>query len=149
MPADPAALRQAHDAAFGPGAGDAWTDLLARGRRIWEAVEQPVLRHPLTPAAAARRLGRVSDLAAVAPGRTVRHIGRRYLADPRQRMMLDRYATYAGSDPRRTPAALALIPYLEHSTGAWYIEGGLHRLAEAVAEPAPSSAARRSGPANG
>jgi len=142
VPSDPAGVSDAHDNAFGPGAGAAWKDLLERGRRIWQAVEQPVLRHPLTPASAARRMGRISDLAAVAPGRTMRHIGRHYLSDPRQRMLLDRYATYAGSDPRRTPAALSLIPYLEHSTGAWYIDGGLHRLATAVAERAVERGAR-------
>ena len=28
-------------------------------------------------------------------------------------MLLDRYATYTGSDPRRAPAALAVVPYVE------------------------------------
>ena len=47
-------------------------------------------------------------------------------------MVLDRYATYAGSDPRRAPAALAVIPYVEQTFGSWYVRGGLHRLALAV-----------------
>ena len=34
----------------------------------------------------------------------------RYLSDPRLRTLLDRYATYTGSDPRRAPAALAVDP---------------------------------------
>ena len=40
-------------------------------------------------------------------------------------MLLDRYATYAGSDPRRAPAVMSVVPYLEHASGVWHIEGGL------------------------
>jgi phytoene dehydrogenase-like protein len=49
-------------------------------------------------------------------------------------MLLDRYATYSGSDPRRAPAALAVVPYVEQEFGSWYVHGGLRRLAEAVAD---------------
>jgi phytoene dehydrogenase-like protein len=62
----------------------------------------------------------------------LRGLGRSYLSDPRLAMLLDRYATYTGSDPRRAPAALATVPYLEQTFGAWYVRGGLHRLGEAL-----------------
>src|SRR4029450_9579002 len=48
------------------------------------------------------------------------------------RMLLDRYATYAGADPRRAPAALAAIPYAELAFGGWYLPGGLATLADAL-----------------
>ena len=120
--------------AFGPGAGAAWTELLARGERIWRATEAPVLRSALTRSSALRRGLRVTDLAAIMPARTLRQLGRRYLDDPRQRAMLDRYATYAGSDPRRAPAALAVIPFLEAEFGSWSAEGGIRSLVEALAD---------------
>lgn len=122
------------DQAFGPGSGAAWSALIARGSRIWEAIERPVLGRPLMTGDILRRLARIGDVTAVAPGRTLRHVARRQLPDPRQRMILERYATYVGSDPRRAPAALAVIPYLEHAQGLWYIEGGLHRLVDALSE---------------
>jgi phytoene desaturase len=121
------------DGAFGAGAGSAWTGLVARGSRIWDAVERPVFARSLTGRDVVRRLLRFSDLGAVGPGRTLRHIANRAFDDPRPRMLLERYATYVGSDPRRAPAALAVIPYLEHAFGAWYVEGGVHRLVEALA----------------
>ena len=124
------------DTAFGLGTGAAWTALVQRGERIWAAVSDPVLGRSFGVTAAARRLARMGDLRAVAPGRSLRSIGRRYLTDPRQRMMLDRYATYTGSDPRLAPAALAVIPYLEHAHGGWYVEGGLRRLVDAIADRA-------------
>ena len=48
-------------------------------------------------------------------------LGRAHLRDPRLRMLLDRYATYAGADPRRAPAALVAIPYAELAFGGWYL----------------------------
>jgi len=124
------------DYAFGGGAGAAWSALIGRGSRMWDAVGEPVLGTRLSRRSALRRMPRVGDLAAVAPGRSLRRLGRHYLSDTRQRMMLERYATYAGSDPRRAPAALAVIPFLEHAFGAWYVEGGFRRLVEALAQRA-------------
>jgi phytoene desaturase len=47
-------------------------------------------------------------------------------------MLLDRYATYTGSDPRRAPAALVTVAYVEQAFGCWYVRGGLSRLGEAL-----------------
>jgi phytoene desaturase len=78
----------------------------------------------------------LSDVRTVAPWLSLRQLGRRYLRDPHQRMFLDRYATYTGSDPRAAPAALATVPYVEQTFGSWYVPGGLWQLGEAVAERA-------------
>ena len=127
----PAAL----DAALG--SGDEWERFLARAERMWAVTEQPFLRSPLDGAATLARLARsASDVATVAPWSSLRGLGSRYLQDPRLRMLLERYATYSGSDPRRAPAALATVPYVEQAFGSWYVRGGLRRLAEAVAERA-------------
>jgi phytoene desaturase len=124
------------DQTLAAGTGAAWAALVARGSRIWDAVEGPVFGRGLTAGAVARRLTHVGDIAAVRPGRTLRQVGNRHFDDPRARMLLDRYATFAGSDPRRAPAALAVIPFLEHAFGAWYVEGGLHQLVAALASRA-------------
>jgi phytoene desaturase len=47
-------------------------------------------------------------------------------------MLFERYATYAGADPRRAPAALLAIPYAELRYGGWYLRGGLGTLADAL-----------------
>jgi phytoene desaturase len=123
------------DAAFGAGAGDQWAALMDRGGQVWDATRGPFLESPVAGARTLlRESRRVRDLRAVAPWQTLRGLGRRYLKDPRLRMLLDRYATYTGSDPRRAPAALVTIPYVEQTFGSWYVRGGLHRLAEALHE---------------
>jgi len=58
------------DQAFGAGTGAAWSSLVARGSRIWDAVERPVFGRPLTAHAVARQLLHLGEISAVAPGRT-------------------------------------------------------------------------------
>lgn len=121
------------DGAFGRGAGDDWTRLTDRGGHIWDATRRPFLETPLDGWRTLARLSlRLSDLRTVAPWRSLRGLGSTYLRDPHLRMLLDRYATYTGSDPRRAPAALATIPYVEQTFGAWYVRGGVRRLGEAL-----------------
>jgi phytoene desaturase len=129
---DPAEFRARIEAAFGAAAGADWARFWARAERIWRASWRSVLQREVTPAALAALSWRVGDLAAIAPGRSLRALGRRYLRDPRLRMLLDRYATYTGADPRRAPAALAAIPYAELAFGGWYLPGGLGTLADAL-----------------
>lgn len=117
---------------LGGGAARDWARFWRRAERIWHASWDSVLRRPVTAASLARLSWRVPDLAAIAPGRSLRALGRHYLRDPRLRMLLDRYATYAGTDPRRAPAALAAIPYAELAFGGWYLPGGLVTIAEAL-----------------
>ena len=121
-----------------PGDGDDWRAFTARAERVWEASREPFLESALHGPAtiASLALRRPGDIAAIAPGRSLRALGRRHLRDPRLRMFLDRYATYTGSDPRRAPAALAAVPYAEQAFGGWYVRGGLHRLGLAVRDRA-------------
>lgn len=128
-----ARTRAALDDALGPGAGEDWDGLLDRAHRIWQVTRGPFLESALTGARDLARLAlRPSDVATVAPWRSLRSLGRAHLRDPRLRMLLDRYATYTGSDPRRAPAALAVVPYVEATFGAWHVRGGLGRLADAL-----------------
>jgi len=120
-------------AALGPAAAADWARFLRRSEAMWAATRGPFLESTVdSPWALARQAVRVRDLATIAPWRTLRGLGRRSFADPRLRTYLDRYATYTGSDPRKAPAALAVVPYVEQHYGGWYVRGGLRRLAEVL-----------------
>jgi phytoene desaturase len=135
----PHRLARVWDEALGAGAGADWTAFMRRAARIWDVTRRPFLESPLDGVRTLLRLaGDLGALRAVAPWSSLRRLGRRYLRHPQQRMFLDRYATYTGSDPRRAPAALASVPFVEQTFGAWYVPGGLYRLGEAVAERARS-----------
>jgi phytoene desaturase len=133
LPHDPELVPAALDDALGAGAGVSWRRLHERSGRLWELVGEPVLRRPISIAALARMSARPADLRAVAPWQTIDGLGRKMLPDPRLRTWLNRYATYSGSDPRRTPAVLAVTSFVEQEFGAWYVPGGLRRIVEAVA----------------
>ncbi|OXM63509.1 phytoene desaturase family protein [Amycolatopsis vastitatis] len=133
VPRERAAVPGALEAAFGGGAGEEWRGLMRQAEQLWGLVGEPVLRRPLNGTRDLLRHARgVRDLVAIAPWRTLRGLGRRRLTDPRARMLLDRYATYTGSDPRRLPAVLSVVPFVEQEFGAWHVRGGLRRLADAL-----------------
>src|SRR4051794_26341703 len=137
MPGHVAGIPAALDAALGAGAGAQWSALLQRAEAMWRISEGPFLRTPLAGAATLARLARrPADVATIAPWQSLRGLGKSYLRHPHLRTLLDRYATYSGSDPRRAPAVLATVAHAEQAFGSWYVRGGLHRLALAVAERA-------------
>lgn len=135
VPGRLADIPAAVDAALG--SGDQWAALLQRAEQVWRVTEQPFLRSELQGPRTLARLARsAADVRTVAPWLSLRALGSRYLTDPRLQVLLDRYATYSGSDPRRAPAALVTVPWVEQAFGSWYVRGGLRRLALAVADRA-------------
>ncbi|MGM1061997.1 phytoene desaturase family protein [Saccharothrix sp. Mg75] len=134
VPHDAAAVPGALEEALGGGTGREWAELMADAARLWDLVGESVLQRPLNGVGdLVRRSASVRDLWALAPWRTLRTAGRR-LSDPRARMLLDRYATYSGSDPRRLPGLMTVVPYVEQRHGGWYVRGGLRRLGDALFE---------------
>jgi phytoene desaturase len=129
---DPAAMAAAVDR-LAPGEGAAWQRYAAWGERCWAASERAFLAGPLEMSSLSRRSASPADLLASAPGRTLAGHAARFFTDPRMIQYASRYATYSGSSPYQAPAALGCIPYLEHARGAWYVQGGLARLRDALA----------------
>ncbi|MFF5172055.1 phytoene desaturase family protein [Micromonospora sp. NPDC000089] len=131
--ADPDEFAARIGAALGDRSAADWRRLWRRAERVWAASHRDILRRAVgSPRDLAGLAWRLGDLAAIAPGRTLRGLGRGHLSDPRLRMLLDRYATYTGADPRRAPAALVAVPYAELAFGGWYLRGGLGTLADAL-----------------
>ncbi len=131
-PTDPAMFLAAAES-LSVGSGAEMQRFLLRAAAIWEASRGPFLESPLDGARTLLRQAlRIRDLVTIAPGRTLRQLSTSLLSDKRLIDFVDRYATYSGSDPRRSPAALASILWVERSGGAWYVRGGLRRIAEVL-----------------
>lgn len=118
---------------LGAGAADDWRSLMRRAARMWELTRRDFLEAPLRGVAPLARLAAdPRNIRTIAPFSSLRSLGQRHLSDERLVTLLDRYATYTGSDPRRAPAALATIPYIEQTFGAHHVVGGIRALADAV-----------------
>jgi len=59
---------------------------------------------------------------------TVEH----YFESSHLRQLYSRYPTYVGSSPYKSPATLAVIPFIEYSFGGYAVRGGLYRIVEAL-----------------
>lgn len=145
-----AGVVRALDAAAGPGAGEAWTALLDRGRRVWEAARRPLVEEPLPadpgalaadfypaapPPPARGLLRRLRGPRPAAPPATVADVGAGELgAYPVLGALLAQHALAYGFDPRHAPAGTAMLPYVQETFGGWYVRGGIRALADALYE---------------
>ncbi|MER5943446.1 NAD(P)/FAD-dependent oxidoreductase [Streptomyces sp. NPDC001928] len=128
------------DEALGAGAGGRWGDFLVRAREAWDRTRRPLLEEPLWPnwqvlaerepypSVPHKRLLRTRRAA------TLAEVGAWELRDPRLVALLESHALAYGLDPRETPANGAVLPYMEHAFGTWYVRGGIRELARAVYE---------------
>ncbi|MDP8953466.1 MAG: phytoene desaturase family protein [Actinomycetota bacterium] len=127
---------EAHAAAaevdrFSTGQGAALAGYLDHGRRVWDVSRRTFFAGPMeSPVDLVRRMRSPGDLWAIDPLRTLDARARSHFDDPRLVQWAGRYATYSGSSPYAAPATLACIPWIEQSSGAWYLRGGLARLAQ-------------------
>jgi phytoene desaturase len=126
------------DGTLGATAGRRWGDFLVRARETWDRTRRPLLEEPLWPnwqvlaerepypAVPHRRLLRTRVAG------TLAEVGAWELRDARLVALLESHALALGMDPRTTPANAAVLPYMEHAFGMWYVRGGLRELARAV-----------------
>ncbi|MBV9989101.1 MAG: phytoene desaturase [Chitinophagaceae bacterium] len=64
--------------------------------------------------------------------RSLHQFNRKQLVDEKLVQLFDRYATFNGSDPYRAPGMLSMIPHLEHNEGAFYPQGGMISIVNAL-----------------
>lgn len=137
------ATMSAFDEAFGTGAGAEWESVLDRGRAMWEVLRRDIVAAPIDGRLDLfRALASPRRLATLTPWRSLDRLGGARLSDPRARQVLDAYAQALGADPGRGPAALAVLPYLEHVFGLWRVAGGPALLVDALADRAALRGAR-------
>jgi 1-hydroxycarotenoid 3,4-desaturase len=119
----------------GPAEARGYRDFVARARKTYAALEGPFIRGARpTPVSLVSRagIGGVGRLLATSPFTSLWNALGEHFRDPRLRQLFGRYATYVGSSPFLAPATLMLIAHVEQ-TGVWLVEGGMHRIARAMA----------------
>ena len=124
---------------LGGSSADQWRNFMRRAAQMWAVTRKPFLESELHGLKSLLALSwRLNDIKTIAPTKSLRDMANHYLEDPRLITLVDRYATYTGSDPRQAPAALATVPYVEQMFGAYHVAGGLRELGRALYERASS-----------
>ncbi len=115
---------------YGAAASLEWDQIMRRAEAMWDVSREPFIESELKSIASLlKRKSLMRDLFVIAPWKSIRGLA---IKSPHLRKILDRYATYSGSDPRVAPAVLASIAFVEEAFGAWHIKGGVGKLADAV-----------------
>ncbi|MCW2282314.1 1-hydroxycarotenoid 3,4-desaturase [Rhodoblastus acidophilus] len=116
----------------------------ARAAKIRNTLDAPFMRASRPSLwALNRRIGlrRWRDILAISPYRSLWGALGSHFRDPRLRQLFARYSTYCGSSPFAAPATLMLVSDVERE-GVWFVEGGMIRLAQALAGFAETLGAR-------
>jgi 1-hydroxycarotenoid 3,4-desaturase len=141
LAATPSAARDAIGDFAGAAAARGFTSLLDRARRIFEALEQPVVRGPRpSPRALVAQTG-LARLLGISPFATLWSALGEHFADARLHQVFARCSMNLGMSPLRAPATLLLIAHVEMQ-GSWRVEGGMICLAEALGRLAEKQGAR-------
>jgi phytoene desaturase len=118
------------ESSFGSSSAQEWDQIMLQAEAMWDVSREPFIESELRSVLSLlKRPTLLRDLRIIAPWKSLRDLK---LKDQRLRKILDRYATYSGSDPRVAPAVLASIAFVEEAFGAWHIKGGVGTLADAV-----------------
>lgn len=104
-----------------------------QARRMYRTLEAPFIKGPLpTLFSLTRDVRSLGDLLAIRPFQSMWSALGQHMRDPRLRQLFARYATYCGSSPFLAPATLMLVADVEQQ-GVWLVEGGMHKVATALA----------------
>ena len=118
---------------FGISASQSWRQIIERSEKMWEASRDSFIESELTsiwPLLLRRNL--INQINQISPFTSLRSLSEKLNLDPHLKMIIDRYATYTGSDPRSAPAVLLTIAFVESTFGAWHIKGGIGQLSVAL-----------------
>ena len=118
----------------GDGEADAFRRFSLLSGELFDRFEAPVMEaaSPTLADSARAAIGAPHLLPVMAPMATLSRSLMRRFSDPRLRQLFGRYATYVGGIPSATPAMMQLI-WTAEARGVWRVEGGMHRLASALA----------------
>jgi 1-hydroxycarotenoid 3,4-desaturase len=134
--ADPARSEEAIGAFAGAAEARRYRAFRERARRIYATLEGPFLRAAEPSALGLVRgagLRGLSGLWRISPFATLWKALGEHFHDPRLRQLFGRYSTYCGASPFSAPATLMLVAHVEQD-GVWLVEGGMHRIAQALAQ---------------
>ncbi|KIN70043.1 Methoxyneurosporene dehydrogenase [Sulfitobacter noctilucicola] len=134
---DPSESQQNVAQVFGKDAASAFAAFTEKTRNLFSAFEGPMMRTaaPSLVTLSAQTMRRPSLIRQMDVFRSLDTNLTHQFREPKLVQLFGRYATYVGGIPDASPALLSLIWQAE-AQGVWYVKGGMHKLAVAIADRA-------------
>lgn len=135
---------EAIDAFVGAENAEGYRRFARDSQRVFETLKDTYIAAPRpSPLDLVRRVGplNIGDLLGMKPFSTLWGALGGYFPDARLQQLFGRYATYCGSSPFKAPATLMLVAHVEQD-GVWLVKGGMHALAQSLADAARSLGAQ-------
>ncbi len=105
---------------------------LADSKQKYEIAERTFLAKSLNELPQLLNVRNLPDLLKISTLKTLDAHNKNYFKSEKLRQLFNRFATYNGSSPYKTPATFALIPFVEFGLGAWYAKGGIYEIPRAL-----------------
>ena len=119
---------------FGAKEAKGFRKFLTYADKIWSAAAPNFVYGPAPTYGSAFLMGMSNPFAvkAIDPFRTMSGAIDSFVKTNEMRMLLKRFATYNGSDPRQAPATLNCIAHVELSMGCYGIDGGMYAMIDEI-----------------
>jgi phytoene desaturase len=104
--------------------------------KLYDSAGQQFLNEPVTIQSlfSVRTVRNILRLPRHSLGSKLHEMHKRYFKSDRTVQFFDRFATYVGGNPYKTPGMLMAMPHLEHNLGAVQPKGGMRAIIRAVAK---------------
>ncbi len=133
-PSDPGLFAEKAAETFGVGAADV-KRYFDKSFELYDITEDVFLKSSLHKASTYLKLSTLKSMMQLYKAHlfTPMHdVNEAATGHPKITQLLDRYATYNGSNPYQAPGTLTVIPTLEYRWGTFLPKGGMHRITESL-----------------
>ena len=102
------------------------------GSKVYELSKKTFLNHPMGKFPSNTKLSELFSFPYLKSLSSYKKLTRSTFKSEEMRHIFERYTTYVGSSPTKTPGMFFIIPYIEYAFGSWYIKGGIYNLIKSL-----------------
>ncbi len=102
------------------------------GSKVYELSDKTFLNYPMGKFPRNVQLKDLISFPYIKSLRSYKKLTQSIFKTVEMRQIFERYTTYVGSSPDKTPGMFFIIPFIEFAFGSWYIKGGIYSLIQSL-----------------
>ena len=111
---------------------ESFCDFLNIGSKVYELSDKTFLNYPMGKFPSNVQLKDLISFPYIKSLKSYKKLTQSIFKSDEMRQIFERYTTYVGSSPKKTPGMFFIIPFIEFAFGSWYIEGGIYSLIKSL-----------------